>query len=188
MAAFRVPQARIGVLRKRRMVCGSGGSQPWPRIECTGIQSGSGSSFEAQTRVKYSDIMVGRYTLKVTTDFAASHSLEGYPGNCSRLHGHNWRIDVEADATSLDDLGMGIDFKILKDAARSVANTLDHCHLNDVPPFDTLNPTAENIAAYVFQEISQIINDDRVRICAITLWETDRACVRYTEGEHESSH
>jgi 6-pyruvoyltetrahydropterin/6-carboxytetrahydropterin synthase len=125
--------------------------------------------------------MAAKYTLKVVTDFASAHSLRGYPGACQRLHGHNWKLEAEVVATALDELGMGIDFKAIKTVAREVAGELDHQYLNDIKPFDEINPTAENIAAYIFRGLSQKLNNQRVRVSAITLWETERACVKYTE-------
>lgn len=125
--------------------------------------------------------MPAQYTLKVILDFASAHSLRNYPGNCSRMHGHNWKLETEVTANQLDDVGMALDFKVVKQAAREVADRLDHYYLNDIPPFDKINPTAENIAAYFFQELSKILNDDRVRVSATTIWETERACVRYSE-------
>lgn len=126
--------------------------------------------------------MSGQYTLKVVLDFASAHSLRDYPGNCSRMHGHNWKLETEVTASKLDDVGMALDFKIVRQAAREVADRLDHYYLNEIPPFDEINPTAENIAAYFFRELSKILNDDRVRVSAATIWETERACVRYSEG------
>ncbi len=125
--------------------------------------------------------MAGTYTLKVLTDFAASHSLRNYQGQCQRLHGHNWKVEVEVTARQLDEAGMGMDFKHIKQATKQVLEGLDHYHLNDIPPFDTLNPTAENIAAYLYAEIGKLINQNRVAVSAVTIWETERACVRYTE-------
>lgn len=125
--------------------------------------------------------MTRLYTLKVLTDFAASHALRNYEGACQRMHGHNWKVEVEATATQLDNVGMGIDFKQLKRATNQVLDGLDHYHLNDIPPFNEINPTAENIAAYLYAEISKIINAEFIKISAVTVWETDRACVKYTE-------
>ena len=125
--------------------------------------------------------MAPRYTLKVVTDFASAHTLRDYPGDCSRLHGHNWRLEVEVEARELDALGMGIDFKTVKRAARALAKELDHRYLNDVPPFDRINPTAENLAAWFHGRLSELLNDARVTVSAVTLWETERACARYTE-------
>ena len=125
--------------------------------------------------------MASCYTLKIVTDFAAAHALRNYPGECSRLHGHNWKVEVEVKASTLDKAGMGIDFKAIKNAAISLVNQLDHHNLNELEPFDKINPTAENIAAYFFRGLSDTLNNERVHISAVTIWETERACVRYTE-------
>ena len=127
--------------------------------------------------------MAATYTLKIVTDFASAHTLRGYPGACSRMHGHNWKVEVEVLATSLDKVGMGIDFKAIKRSTRQVTDELDHRYLNEIIPFDEINPTAENIAQYVYKGVSELINNDRVRLKAVTLWETERACVRYEEND-----
>jgi 6-pyruvoyltetrahydropterin/6-carboxytetrahydropterin synthase len=121
------------------------------------------------------------YTLKILADFASAHTLRNYPGDCSRMHGHNWKLEVEVKATALNEHEMGMDFKTIKNATRELAKTLDHRYLNDIPPFDTINPTAENIAQYFYQNLSQTLNIDSAKISGVTLWETDRACVRYSE-------
>lgn len=125
--------------------------------------------------------MSATYTLKILADFASAHTLRDYPGDCSRMHGHNWKLEVEVTATVLNEHGMGMDFKTIKTAARELAKTLDHRYLNDIPPFDTVNPTAENIAQYFYQNLSATLNIDTAKISGVTLWETDRACVRYSE-------
>jgi 6-pyruvoyltetrahydropterin/6-carboxytetrahydropterin synthase len=125
--------------------------------------------------------MTARYQLKVVTDFASAHTLRDYPGACSRMHGHNWKVELEAVATRLNDVGMGVDFKVMKQAAREVGGRLDHQYLNELEPFKEINPTAENIAAYMYREISARINSDTIKVTALTLWETERACVRYSE-------
>ncbi len=122
-----------------------------------------------------------RYTLRVLTDFASAHTLRGYPGACSRMHGHNWKVEVEVETRTLDSLGMGVDFKVIKRSAKEIVAQLDHRYLNDISPFDDMNPTAENIAAYLYHGLSSRLNDERVEVRTVTLWETDRACVRYTE-------
>jgi len=125
--------------------------------------------------------MAARYNLKILTDFAAAHYLRNYEGVCSRLHGHNWKVEVNVTTAALDAVGMGVDFKVIKDATRELIGRLDHYNLNDLPPFDRINPTAENIAAYLYTELGKALNDDTVRVSAVTLWETDRACVTYSE-------
>ncbi len=127
--------------------------------------------------------MAAKYTLKVLADFAAAHTLRDYPGACSRMHGHNWKIEAEVVATQLNEIGMAIDFKDIKREVRAIANTLDHYYLNDLEPFQTVNPTAENIAKYFYQELASRINNEHVSVSALTLWETERACVRYSESD-----
>ena len=127
--------------------------------------------------------MAARYTLKILTDFASAHTLRNYPGACARMHGHNWKVEVEVTARGLDATGMGVDFRVIKQAARDVAERLDHRYLNELEPFTRVNPTAENIAAYFHTELSAQLNNDRIRVHAVTLWETERACVRYVEDE-----
>jgi len=125
--------------------------------------------------------MTARYTLKILTDFASAHTLRDYPGACARMHGHNWKVEVEVAASELDAMGMGVDFKVIKQAARDIAERLDHRYLNELDPFTRINPTAENIAAFFYKELSAQLNNDRIQVHAVTLWETERACVRYAE-------
>lgn len=125
--------------------------------------------------------MPARYTLKIIEDFASAHTLRDYPGDCNRMHGHNWKIEVEVAAERLDAVGMGVDFKVIKHAARSLAKQLDHRYLNDIEPFDKVNPTAENIAAFFYQGLSKALNNERVRVSSVTLWETERASACYSE-------
>ena len=121
------------------------------------------------------------YTLKVLADFASAHTLRDYPGACSRMHGHNWKIEAEVQATQLNEIGMAIDFKEIKREVRAIADELDHRYLIELAPFQDINPTAENIARYFFQRLAQRLNNERVHVSALTIWETDRACVRYAE-------
>ncbi len=122
------------------------------------------------------------YTLKIITEFASAHSLRDYPGECRYLHGHNWKVETEISAHKLDELGMVIDFKAVKSATKTITDRLDHRYLNDIKPFDKINPTAENIAAFLYQALSEKLNNEVVKVKAITLWETERASVRYTEN------
>ncbi len=121
------------------------------------------------------------FVLKIVTDFAAAHSLRDYPGDCSRLHGHNWQVEVLVASEVLDSIGMAIDFRDIKKQTKAVVKKLDHQYLNDVKPFDQLNPTAENIAKYFFDEVGQLINNRDVRVKEVTIWETLRASVTYSE-------
>jgi 6-pyruvoyltetrahydropterin/6-carboxytetrahydropterin synthase len=127
--------------------------------------------------------MPATYTLRVVTEFAAAHTLRGYPGSCGRLHGHNWKLEVEILARRLDEIGMGVDFREIRRTAREVTDALDHRYLNEIAPFDEVNPTAENLAAYCYREIGARLERPAVTVRAVTVWENDRACVRYTEEE-----
>jgi 6-pyruvoyltetrahydropterin/6-carboxytetrahydropterin synthase len=127
--------------------------------------------------------VAARYTLKILADFASAHTLRDYPGACARMHGHNWKVEVEVVAAQLDDVGMGLDFKVIKQATRDIAERLDHRYLNDLEPFSRINPTAENIAAYFHTELSAQLNGPGIRVHAVTLWETERACVRYVDDQ-----
>ena len=125
--------------------------------------------------------MAAQYTLKILTEFASAHTLRDYPGACSRMHGHNWKVELEVVAQSLNETGMVVDFKQMKSAANEVCDQLDHRYLNEIEPFTEINPTAENIAAWLYGEISKKLNNDQVKVSSLTIWETDRACVKYTE-------
>ncbi len=125
--------------------------------------------------------MSGQFILRVVSDFAAAHSLREYPGDCQHLHGHNWKVEVEVAAGELDKLGMVIDFKKIKRVTQEVTARLDHSYLNELKPFDRINPTAENIAHTIFGELSVELNSERTHIEAVTVWETERASARYSE-------
>ncbi len=125
--------------------------------------------------------MTAHYKMKILTDFAAAHYLRDYEGPCSRVHGHNWKVEVTVSASRLDKIGMGLDFKLIKQATNQLMERLDHQNLNELPPFDRQNPTAENIAAWLYRELSGNLNTDVIRVASVTLWETERACVTYTE-------
>ena len=121
------------------------------------------------------------YELKIITDFAAAHQLRNFRGECEKLHGHNWRIEVALSGDRLDEAGLLIDFKDVKTATNSILEDLDHSYLNDLPQFKDDNPSSENIAAYLFQRLSSELNKDHLRVTKVTAWESDSACASYGE-------
>ena len=121
------------------------------------------------------------FVLKIVTDFASAHSLRDYPGDCSRLHGHNWQVEVMVSSQVLDESGIAIDFREIKKQTKAVVKRLDHQYLNEIEPFDVLNPTAENIAKYLFDEIGVLVNDENVKVKEVLIWETPRSAVTYSE-------
>lgn len=127
--------------------------------------------------------MAGYYLLKVQIDFSAAHALRGYIGDCARLHGHNWKIEAEIKTSTLNEIGIAVDFKDVRRAMDEIADILDHRYINEIPPFDIINPTAENIAAWFYQQLAPQIKSPTDKLTAIRLWETDRASVRYSEDD-----
>lgn len=125
--------------------------------------------------------MAPQFTLKTILDFAAAHSLRGYDGDCAKLHGHNWKVEVQVCGNRLNDIGMLIDFKKIKQHAKQAVEELDHTFLNDHPHFQRVNPTAENIAQYLYTEMAKRIETEDIKMHSITIWENDRNCVIYSE-------
>jgi 6-pyruvoyltetrahydropterin/6-carboxytetrahydropterin synthase len=122
------------------------------------------------------------YELTTIVDFEAAHRLADYPGKCSRLHGHNWKVEVTVGGEGLDNLGMLIDFRVLKQEVNKVIETLDHYYLNEVEPFRTVNPTAENIAGYVYRELKSHLGDSRgVAVKTVKVWESPHSAAVYRE-------
>ena len=121
------------------------------------------------------------YRVVIHTHFSSAHCLREYNGPCEALHGHNWKVAVAVESQKLDRLGMVIDFKILKDEVNQLIQRLDHTYLNDIAPFDTLNPTSENIACYLFQELKAQINDENKRVSEVRVWESEGSLAIYSE-------
>lgn len=121
------------------------------------------------------------FTLTSQLEFAAAHRLRGYEGNCARLHGHNWKVEVSVGGSQLNDVGMLMDFKEIKRRSKAIIDELDHFYLNDIAPFnDELNPTAENIAWFLFDRLSKDINDARISVASVKVWENDRNCATFS--------
>lgn len=120
------------------------------------------------------------YHLTIHTYFAAAHNLIHYQGDCENLHGHNWKVEVTVAARELDRAGLGIDFKILKGETKKVLELLDHKYLNEIPPFNVVSPSSENIARFLFEKLAAVLEDGNVKVEAIKVWESEYACATYT--------
>lgn len=120
------------------------------------------------------------YRLRTRATFSASHELRGYPGDCRRVHGHNWGVVVEAAVSELDGIGMGVDFRVLRGCIEKAVAGLDHRHLNDLEPFLEANPTAERIARHLFRLLKGTLPDG-VRLVEVRVEETDRDWAAYRE-------
>lgn len=113
----------------------------------------------------------------IKTHFSGGHHLRDYPGNCENPHGHNWNVKVTVRAIKLDPLGMGIDFKVLKQHVNRVVDDLDHRDLNEHPAFQDRNPSSEHISLYIFTSLQDELNTDRYQLHAVEVCETDSSGV-----------
>jgi 6-pyruvoyltetrahydropterin/6-carboxytetrahydropterin synthase len=125
--------------------------------------------------------MAGVFEIHVKTDFSAAHCLREYEGDCERLHGHNWTVEVFVQCRKLNAIGLGIDFREVKQVLREVVRQLDHSHLNDLSIFRDENPTSENIARFIFGELVKKLNSEAVSVSKVKIAETAGAGVYYWE-------
>jgi 6-pyruvoyltetrahydropterin/6-carboxytetrahydropterin synthase len=113
-----------------------------------------------------------KYKLSVTRSFSSAHCLREYKGRCESLHGHNWKIRAAFCGTELDDTGMLVDFTDIKMHLNEIINYLDHKFLNEIVPFDSVNPTAENIAAFVLGRLKNT-ETKSAKACEVEVWESE---------------
>ncbi|MFA5096362.1 MAG: 6-carboxytetrahydropterin synthase QueD [Candidatus Omnitrophota bacterium] len=115
------------------------------------------------------------YRIKIEGDFSSAHNLRGYKGKCEALHGHNWKVEVSVAGPKLDKIGMLMDFKSLKQKLYALLDGLDHKYLNSIGYFKKINPTSENIARYLFDNLRPKIPG----LYSVTVWESDKASATY---------
>ena len=116
------------------------------------------------------------FEIYVEHTFASAHFLRNYHGKCENLHGHNYRVQVGL-AGELDENGLLYDFAELKRRVRATSEYFDHRLINELAPFDTMNPTAENIAKFFYDEVQKDIKPGLVAY--VKIWETDTSCATY---------
>lgn len=124
------------------------------------------------------------YEVTVEADFSSGHYLRNYHGRCENPHGHNYKVRVTLAGKALDQTGLLLDFKQLKQVMRPVIDRIDHQMLNDLEPFTEINPSAENIARYFYDQTNEQLGsmtDGRVRVKDCTIWETDTTSATYYE-------
>lgn len=121
------------------------------------------------------------YELAIETSFSAAHQLRGYGGKCEKLHGHNWRVNVYVTAEKLNEIGLAIDFTELKMIAEEIISPLDHTCLNEVFPFTEINPSSENIAKWVYDNLKKKLSERNVQVSMVTVWESETASATYLE-------
>ena len=118
------------------------------------------------------------YNLSIETNFSAAHHIKGHEGSCRRLHGHNWKIKVDVSAEKLNKIGIALDFQHLQDLTREVLKQFDHQYINEMPPFTDMNPTAENLARYIYEQIEGKLPEG-IKMRKVSLWEGEKYCVEY---------
>ena len=121
------------------------------------------------------------FEVEIERDFSAAHFLRGYPGDCSKVHGHNWLVTAAVAAEELDALGMAVDFRVLRRSLDDVLSELDHSSLNGLEAFSERNPTSENIAKYIFDEFSQrIAGEGGASVIRVSVRESPGATATYS--------
>lgn len=122
------------------------------------------------------------YRLRITDDFSSSHQLRHYQGKCEELHGHNFQVRVEVEGHHLEPkTGILMDFKKLKEQLKTVLDTLDHRHLNDLEPFITDNPSSENLAKYIYTRLKSLLADHPVQLREVSVAEKESSEAIYSE-------
>lgn len=120
------------------------------------------------------------FEVSVEQTFAAGHALRNYHGKCEDVHGHNYRVRITVEGDKLDSTGLLVDFLEVNSLITGAVSYLDHRFINDLAPFDELNPSAENIAKYFYDKVSGgLKNEVPVRISAVEVWETDTSSAVY---------
>jgi len=124
--------------------------------------------------------MAGQFEVMIERHFSSAHQLRGYKGKCENLHGHNYKIEIYARGSELDNIGLLVDFGELKDAADEIVAYLDHRNINELPPFDEeLNPSAENLARYILERVASRVGDERVSVYKVRCFETPTSVATY---------
>jgi len=119
------------------------------------------------------------YELTVKSEFSAAHALRGYDGNCANVHGHNWSVELNVRAETLTPVGLAVDFRKLKSILRETLAELDHRNLNEIPPFDELSPSSENVAKWLFERMAPAVERLGGRLAAVRVAENDDCSVSY---------
>ncbi len=121
------------------------------------------------------------YEILIKSDFSGAHNLKGYKGKCEELHGHNWKVDARFEKRDLDKIGIASDFKILKGKLKTILNKLDHAYLNKLGAFKIKNPSAENIAKYIYTALRRSVKEKGLFVKSVSVWESDTSCATYYE-------
>jgi 6-pyruvoyltetrahydropterin/6-carboxytetrahydropterin synthase len=122
------------------------------------------------------------FELDIEREFSAAHCLDGYKGNCAHKHGHNWIVQAFVRSEKLDDLGIALDFKVLKKELDSILEELDHKDLNALPEFASENPTSERLAELIYKRLSRKISANGVKVSKVRVCESRSSGASYFES------
>ena len=121
------------------------------------------------------------FEIDIKREFSAAHFLKGYKGNCASLHGHNWVVEAYILADTLDEVGIAVDFRVLKKELEAIISDLDHTCLNELPYFNSQNPTSEVIAKYIYGKLQQIFHTDGKKVKKVRVCESNGSGATYFE-------
>ena len=119
------------------------------------------------------------FELKIVSHFAAAHQLTMVAKKCENLHGHNWKVEVSVKGDRLNNAGVLVDFGILKGYVKEIMGRLDHKFLNELPDFNSVAPSSENLAFYIANSLKEMIKEPGMVVSRVTTWESEDACATY---------
>ena len=122
------------------------------------------------------------YEIKIIRRFAAAHKLRGYRGQCEKVHGHTFKVEIKVQSRKLDHLGLVMDFHDFKALADDVITCLDHELLNELAPFQKTNPSSENLAHYIYDELKNPVRKKGAKLTEVTVWESEDSAASYYPG------
>ena len=125
------------------------------------------------------------YEVTIIKSFSAAHVLAEIGGKCEELHGHNFKVEVTVAASELSSTGLLIDFRVFKKWLGEILEDIDHKHLNIIPSFAGINPSAENIAKYIYEKMELKVKPARVNVVGVKIWESENAAINYIPEKYD---
>ena len=122
------------------------------------------------------------YEIEIRRTFSAAHQLKGYDGDCKNLHGHNYSVVVTMQSPDLDNIGIAMDFKILKKEVDELIKGFDHKNLSELPEFSQINPTSEVLARTIYRKLSEKLNNGALKVYKVRIGESENSAITYYEG------
>lgn len=121
------------------------------------------------------------FDVEIRRTFSAAHQLNGYDGDCRNLHGHNYSVVVHVAAEKLNEIGIALDFKLLKAALDDIISKYDHHNLSELDEFQRVNPTSEVLAKVIYEKMSAKLNDGNIRVSSVKIGESENSAITYSE-------